>query len=61
MIGKEYYFDYKWTLVEFLQRGVEKFLDLEVAKSNYKSKPIDNRGSRRQNVSLSEKEKEQYR
>jgi len=31
----QYYFKYKWTLVDFLKRGLEKFADLEVAKSNY--------------------------
>ena len=33
--GKEYYFKYKWTLNDFLKRGIDKFLDLEIAKSNY--------------------------
>lgn len=34
--GKEYYFNYKWTLNDFLRRGIDKFLDLEIAKNNYK-------------------------
>jgi len=33
--GKGYYFKYKWTLPDFLQRGFEKFLDLETAKANF--------------------------
>ena len=33
--GKEYFFKYKWTLIDFLQRGLEKFMDLEIAKQNY--------------------------
>lgn len=33
--GKEYYFNYRWTLPDFLQRGFEKFKDWEIAKSNY--------------------------
>lgn len=33
--GNGYYFKYKWTLQDFLQRGFEKFLDLETAKQNY--------------------------
>lgn len=33
--GGGYYFKYKWTLPDFLQRGFEKFLDLEIAKLNY--------------------------
>lgn len=36
----EYYFNYKWTLGDFLKRGLDKFLDLEVAKNNYRSKQI---------------------
>ena len=40
--GAEYYFDHKWTLVEFLSRrhsnNIERFLDLEVAKSNFRNK-----------------------
>lgn len=38
--GSEYYFNHKWTLVEFLSRrhsnNIERFLDLEIAKSNFK-------------------------
>jgi hypothetical protein len=38
--GDEYWFKYKWTLQEFLSRhngnNIERFLDLEAAKSNYK-------------------------
>lgn len=30
-----YFFSYKWTLVDFLQRGFERFLDLDIAKSNF--------------------------
>ena len=40
---EQYFFKYKWTLKDFLQRGIEKFLDLETAKSNYKSKPINSK------------------
>ena len=36
--GEQYFFKYKWTFEEFLQRGFEKFKDEEVAKSNYLSK-----------------------
>jgi len=31
-----YYFEFKWTLSEFLQRGLERFMDLEIAKSNFR-------------------------
>lgn len=37
--GDEYFWDYKWSLKEFLDRGLEKFLDLEVCKNNFKTKP----------------------
>jgi len=33
--GEQYYFKYTWTLKDFLKRGLEKFLDLEIAKNNY--------------------------
>lgn len=33
--GEQYYFKYKWTLKDFLKRGLTKFLDLDIAKSNY--------------------------
>ncbi len=33
--GEEYYFKYKWTLPEFLQRGFEKFKDWDVCSENY--------------------------
>ena len=34
--GGEYYFKYRWTLQDFLRRGIAKFSSLEVAKSNYR-------------------------
>lgn len=39
-----YYFNYKWTLDDFLQRGLDKFIDLEIAKNNYKKETISNNG-----------------
>ena len=30
------FFKYRWTLKDFLKRGLEKFLDLEVALNNYR-------------------------
>ena len=33
--GKQYWFNYAWTLRDFLKRGMPKFLDLEIAKANY--------------------------
>jgi len=47
--GPEYYFKYKWTLVDFLKRGVDKFSDLEVARSNYRR---DERGKTRHSREL---------
>jgi len=36
----KYYWSYRWTLQDFLQRGIEKFLDFETAAQNYlKDKP----------------------
>lgn len=34
--GDGYWFDYRWTLEDFLRRGLEKFIDGEVARSNYR-------------------------
>lgn len=36
--SNDYYWTYKWTLIDFLQRGLEKFLNWETAKNNYLSK-----------------------
>lgn len=33
---EQYFFKYKWTLKDFLKRGMEKFANLEIAKSNYR-------------------------
>ena len=32
----DYFWTYQWTLEDFLQRGLEKFMDLEKAKNNYR-------------------------
>ena len=43
------YFKYKWTLKDFLNRGLEKFVDLEVALNNYRKGGTDGRtGEHRQ-------------
>ena len=34
--GDEYWWTHVWTLRDFLMRGVEKFLDIEIAKVNYR-------------------------
>jgi len=33
---EQYYFKHKWTMKNFLKRGLEMFMDLEVAKNNYR-------------------------
>lgn len=38
--SKEYYFNYKWTLEEFLKRGLEKFMVWEVCSNNFKSNTL---------------------
>jgi hypothetical protein len=42
--GDEYFWNYKWTLQDFMQRGFEKFRDLETAKCNYLKKGGFNNG-----------------
>ncbi|MBA7611700.1 hypothetical protein ES703_18928 [subsurface metagenome] len=32
----DYFFSYRWTLEDFLRRGLEKFIDGEVARENYR-------------------------
>lgn len=33
--GKKYWFNYRWTLQDFIQRGMEKFLERKVVEENY--------------------------
>lgn len=40
--SSKYFFTYKWTLKEFIRKNMEKFLDLKVAKDNYRNKPTEN-------------------
>jgi len=36
-LGDEYFFNYKWTLRDFLKRGLERFsVDIEILRSNFK-------------------------
>ena len=32
---ERYYFKYKWTLKDFLKRGLDKFMDADAARQNY--------------------------
>jgi len=43
-----YFFRYKWTLKDFLKRGLEKFMDAEVARQNYLKEKGGQGGTRRQ-------------
>jgi hypothetical protein len=49
LFDDQYYFKYRWTLKDFLQRGFEKFKSAEVAHLNYLRKELrdDEEGSRR--------------
>ncbi len=38
VLDDKYWFTYKWTLEDFLQRGMTQFEDLKVAKENYLAK-----------------------
>ena len=40
------FFKYRWTLKDFLKRGLEKFLDLEVALNNYRRGASDMKGGK---------------
>ena len=33
--SENYYWSYTWTLKEFLKRGIDKFIDIEIARKNY--------------------------
>ena len=33
--GKEYFFNYRWTLKEFLTRGLDRFLDSNLPFENF--------------------------
>ena len=35
LVGEQYFFKYRWTLKDFLKRGLAKFLDIGIARSNY--------------------------
>jgi predicted phage replisome organizer len=41
--GEEYYWSYKWTLGDFLKRGLDKFMDLDTAKENYRANGKSNK------------------
>ncbi len=42
--GDQYWFNYAWTLKDFLKRGISKFFDLEIAKNNYLIKEAHPKG-----------------
>jgi hypothetical protein len=39
------FFKYKWALADFMSRGLEKFIDLEVCTSNYIRKSTQSSGT----------------
>lgn len=45
LLNDKYWFNYKWTLEDFLQRGMAKFEDLKAAKQNYTKDEYKNTGS----------------
>ena len=59
LIGEQYFFKYKWTLKDFLKRGIDKFLDLEIAKNNYQKRGITN-GKNKQNNRTGEEKPNKY-
>jgi hypothetical protein len=38
----KYYFTYRWTLKDFLSRGLDKFMDIDIARHNYVKKGVPN-------------------
>lgn len=54
-----YYFKYRWTLVEFLTRGLDKFLDFKIAHSNFKrdSKTSESKGANARKLAYLEGER----
>lgn len=58
---ENYYFKYRWTLKDFLKRGLEKFLDLDIAKANYRKDKLPIKGElRKEQLSPRGKPFEQY-
>jgi hypothetical protein len=39
--GKDFFFNYKWNLKEFLSRGIDKFINLEIAQNNYRNRTFN--------------------
>jgi DNA-binding Lrp family transcriptional regulator len=48
LLGDEYYWTYRWTLVEFLQRGIDKFVDEARPLENFRK----NKGKQDQTIDL---------
>ena len=46
---EKYYFNYRWTLGDFLKRGIDRFIDLDIAKGNFlKNQKGGSNGNRKQ-------------
>ena len=48
---ESYFFKYRWTLKDFLKRGLEKFLDLDIARANYRKDKLAIKGELRKEQS----------
>lgn len=40
LASKDHFFEYKWTLKEFLDRGIDRFQDREIAWSNFRKRGV---------------------
>ena len=47
VLSPAYWWNHKWTIEDFLARGLEKFLDGEIAKQNYRGKRAGQTGQSR--------------
>lgn len=52
--GQEFFWNHRWTLQDFLQRGFDKFLDINIAKENYKKRSF-NEGYKNPNQATEDK------
>ena len=48
--SKSHYFKYRWTLADFLQRGLDKFIDWRVCDANYKKDNGGGNGTNREDI-----------
>lgn len=53
--SEKYFWTYKWTLKDFLKRGVDKFIDHDVACQNYSRKSRLGENKKQSQIKVSEK------